>query len=123
MVNHSINEVFGTGRNLPLNYQYRQNADNTLVEALTSDKHLIIYGSSKQGKTSLRKQCLNEEDYIVVTCSNRWSLSDLHSQILKAAGYEITESNTKSIPLAYSILRKFYTILSPDRSLSNRVFA
>ena len=40
----------------------------------------------------MRKHCLNENDYILVQCSNRWSLSDLNANILKRAGYELTES-------------------------------
>jgi len=48
-----------------------------------------------KGKTNLRKQCLQEEDYITVTCSNRWSLADLHTSILKAVGYTVIESTSK----------------------------
>lgn len=55
---------------------------------------MVIYGSSKQGKTSLRKHCLNEDDYIVVHCSNKWGLDDVHEAILKQAGYELTVSTT-----------------------------
>lgn len=90
-------EVFGISRDLPLNYTTRSAVDNKLVDNLTRDKHVVIYGSSKQGKTSLRKHCLEETDYIVVQCSNKWSLGDLHAAILKQAGYEVTQSETRTV--------------------------
>ena len=93
---HKATDVFGISRDLPLNYVSRPSADDFLVENLTRDKHLVIYGSSKQGKTSLRKHCLNSDDYIVVHCSNKWSISDLHSAILKKAGFEVTQSTSKT---------------------------
>ena len=93
---HKAADVFGISRDLPLNYVSRKSADDALIENLTRDKHLVIFGSSKQGKTSLRKHCLNEADYIVVHCSNKWQLEELHSAILKAAGYTLTQSTTKT---------------------------
>lgn len=89
-------DVYGIGRDLPLNYVARKAVDEFFVSNLTRDKHLIIYGSSKQGKTSLRKHCLKDDDYIVVHCSNKWSIADLHSAILKRVGYEVTQSATKT---------------------------
>lgn len=91
-----LREVFGISRDLPLNYVARDDVDGRLVDSLTRDKHIVIYGSSKQGKTSLRKYNLLDDDYIVVTCSNRWSLHQLHSTILKAAGYTVEQSTTRT---------------------------
>lgn len=89
-------DVYGIGRDLPLNYVDRPAVDESFVSNLTRDKHIVIYGSSKQGKTSLRKHCLRDDDYIVVHCSNKWSLSDLHAAILKRAGYELTQATTRT---------------------------
>jgi hypothetical protein len=93
---HKTSDVYGIGRDLPLNYVSRKAVDELLVNSLTRDKHLVIYGSSKQGKTSLRKHCLSEQDYIAIHCSNKWALADLHSAILKRAGFEITQSTTRT---------------------------
>lgn len=95
-VKHKAADVYGISRELPLNYVVRPSVDGSLINNLTRDKHIVIYGSSKQGKTSLRKHCLNEDDYIVVHCSNKWSLGDLHAAILKRAGYELTQSTTRT---------------------------
>lgn len=93
---HRTDDVFGISRELPLNYQERDSADKVFIDSLSRDRHLVIYGSSKQGKTSLRKHCLQQGDYITVHCSNKWMLDDLHSAILKKCGFEVTLSNTKS---------------------------
>ncbi|ENY73606.1 hypothetical protein G114_01079 [Aeromonas diversa CDC 2478-85] len=95
-IKHRTADVYGIGRDLPLNYVSREAVDEFFVTNLTRDKHLIIYGSSKQGKTSLRKHCLKDDDYIVVHCSNKWSIAELHSAILKRVGYEVTQSTTKT---------------------------
>lgn len=93
---YSIDEVFGITRELPLNYVERAAVDGKLKNELGAGHHVVIYGSSKQGKTSLRKHCLSEDQYILIQCSNKSDLSDLHASILKRAGFEITQSNKKS---------------------------
>lgn len=93
---HKVGDVFGISRDLPLNYQTRDSADSVLIDSLTRDKHLVIYGSSKQGKTSLRKHCLETADYITVHCSNKWQLHELHSNVLKRADFEVTQSSTRT---------------------------
>ncbi len=94
---HTTDEVFGINRDLPLNYVDRKNVDEKLIDNLTRERHIVIYGSSKQGKTSLRKHCLQESDYIVVQCSNRWSIEDILSNILKRAGFKVTLSEKKTV--------------------------
>jgi len=74
---YKTNSVYGISRELPLNYVEREEVDQRLVDNLTKDKHIVIYGSSKQGKTSLRKHCLETDDYIIIQCSNRWGLVDI----------------------------------------------
>lgn len=93
---YTVDSVYGINRDVPLNYTTRSAVDDQFVMNLARDKHLVVYGSSKQGKTCLRKHCLNEDDYIVVQCSNRWSLEDIHSNVLKRAGFKITQSEKRS---------------------------
>jgi len=95
-ISHTVGDVFGIQRDLPLNYVDRKEVDELFIDSLSRKKHIVIYGSSKQGKTSLRKHCLSETDYISVHCSNKWNLAALHASILKAAGYEVTASKTKT---------------------------
>jgi hypothetical protein len=109
MANEKVNvdEVFGVVRDVPLNYVPRENVDQAFVEALSRTKHIVIYGGSKQGKTCLRKHCLSDDDYIVVQCSNRWTVADINANILKRAGYEITQSNETTETGRQKLIAKF----------------
>jgi len=93
---YPVGDVFGLSRDLPLNYVTRERIDGELIDSITRGKHIIIHGSSKQGKTSLRKHCLEEEDYIVVTCQSKWNISDLNASVLKEAGFEIKRLTEKA---------------------------
>jgi hypothetical protein len=104
---HKVGEVFGINRELPVNYVSRQGIDDKLIDNLTRDHHIVIFGSSKQGKTCLRKSCLNDDDYIVVSCQSTMDLKQVHAAILKSAGYEMAESSTKSSDGSFKLSAKF----------------
>jgi len=104
---HRADAVYGIGRDLPLNYVQRENVDDTFVENLARDKHVVVFGSSKQGKTSLRKYTLQDTDCVTVSCLNTMSLNELHSAVLKAIGYKIEISSTKSQSGSFKVLAKF----------------
>lgn len=93
---HSTDDVFGVTRDLPLNYVERKGVDDKFIDSLARKKHIVIFGSSKQGKTSLRKKCLLEDDYVVVSCHNKWSLGELHAAVLKECGFEVRQSTEKT---------------------------
>jgi hypothetical protein len=100
---HSVDDVFGVSRDVPMNYVDREEVDGKFIKSLARSHHIVIFGSSKQGKTCLRKHCLNEDDYITVSCHNKWKLSDLHAAILKQAGYEVTQSTSQAIGGHYKL--------------------
>jgi hypothetical protein len=94
---HKLDDVYGVARDLPINYIERDAVDGSFVKSLARSRHIVVFGSSKQGKTSLRKHTLQDDDYEVVTCSNKWTtLIPLHSAILKAAGYVVEQSSTRT---------------------------
>jgi len=109
MTNNKLNvdDVFGVARDVPLNYVPREHVDQAFVEALSRTKHIVVYGGSKQGKTCLRKHCLADDDYIVVQCSNKWSVADINANILKRAGYEITQSNETTATGRQKLIARF----------------
>lgn len=92
-----VDEVFRTSRDLPKNYISRKHVDDLFIDSLAKETHVVIHGSSKQGKTSLRKKNLMEDDYISITCNNNWGIEDINEAILKKAGYQIVVSETKTI--------------------------
>ena len=61
---YSLDEVYGISRDVPLNYIERESVDGAFRKNLRRGKHITIFGSSKQGKTCLRKHCLNISEYI-----------------------------------------------------------
>lgn len=69
-----VDDVYGVTRDVPLNYVERENVDGKFINCLSQDKHVIIFGSSKQGKTCLRKNGLPETDFILVQCQNTWGI-------------------------------------------------
>src|SRR5262245_4685839 len=94
---HFTGDVFGVSREIPISYVERDHVDDKLLENITRDKHIIIFGSSKQGKTCLRRHCLRDDDYILVRCQNTWDIAKLCEAILKSAGCEVEVSNTKTV--------------------------
>lgn len=101
---HTTDDVFGVSRDLPLNYVTRESVDGKFVDSLARQQHIVIYGSSKQGKTSLRKQCLNDQDYVVISCQNKWLLGELHSAILKECGFAVRQSTEKSVSGKHKVI-------------------
>ncbi|MEQ1625687.1 MAG: hypothetical protein ABL870_13385, partial [Sediminibacterium sp.] len=92
-----LDEVFGVSRNIPGSYKSRESVDDLFLESLQQKKHIVIFGSSKQGKTCLRKRHLKESRYITIHCNTNLDLKGLNEQILKLAGYEITISKTNTV--------------------------
>ncbi len=92
-----LRDVYGVARDLLENYVERKDVDPVFVGSLGRDKHVVVYGSSKQGKTTLRKHCLNENDCIVVSCINTMGISELNGAILKAAGYQVVQTQTRTV--------------------------
>ncbi len=101
-----LGDVYGVTRDLPLNYVSRAKIDGALIEALSRDKHIVIHGSSKQGKTSLRKWNLIDDDYVLVSCQSRWGLADLLSAILKRVGYLVEQSQVLTTSGGHKISAK-----------------
>jgi len=96
-VEHEADDVFAITGDIPLNYVEREYVDEKLRKYKSKNKHLVIYGGSKQGKTCLRKHTLDEEDQVVIQCSNKWDISDIHSTILKEAGFKVTVSEKEAV--------------------------
>jgi hypothetical protein len=86
--------VFGVQRDLPLNYVEREHVDTAFREALQHQRHIVIYGSSKQGKSSLRRWALRDRTQVLISCINMRDVEQLHLAILKGAGFTIDETTT-----------------------------
>lgn len=93
---YRLDDVYGMARRrVPLTYVERDDVDARFLNELTRDSHIVVYGSSKQGKTSLLLHTMSEDDYIVVQCAANWSKEKLYSAVLKEVGVVLIESSTK----------------------------
>ncbi len=86
------NQVYGVSNELIETYIERPKVDKLFLEGLQKNKHIIIYGASKQGKTSLTNKHLTEEEYIKVNCSPTSTTLDLFNSIVRQLNVEILET-------------------------------
>lgn len=85
-------KVFGVSNDLILSYVERPDVDKAFTNALLQNKQIIIYGSSKQGKTSLLLKHLNPENYVKVECTPNSRLIDIYISILRQCNVKILSS-------------------------------
>lgn len=95
MTIHDTDVVFGISRGLPLTYVHRD-VDDIFVKHLRKQKHIVLFGSSKQGKTSLISQHLDAGQYIAINCEKNRTLDDIYLTLLKAAGFEVETNSAAS---------------------------
>jgi hypothetical protein len=97
-VEHKLSDVFGTSREIPLTYVERKDIDDRFLNDITRNKHVVVHGASKQGKTCLRKYHLQQDDYEVIQCTRDYSKQSLYEMLLKNAGIkcEVSEKSTLS---------------------------
>ncbi|MBT2153467.1 hypothetical protein KKI34_17430 [Pseudoalteromonas tetraodonis] len=68
-MSHKTADVFGVKSTLIKSYIERDSVDEKFKTALEDGNEVIVYGSSKQGKTSLILKHLTEDQYVKVECS------------------------------------------------------
>lgn len=93
-------DVFGIKKDQVESYVERDEVDGMFIEALDTDRQIIVYGASKQGKTSLVDKYLPYSDNIVVSLTPKYNLVDIYKTVLNSIGVEIIaevqSSSTKS---------------------------
>ncbi|MDR0333597.1 MAG: hypothetical protein LBI15_09055 [Dysgonamonadaceae bacterium] len=87
------NQVYGVSNDLIDTYIERPVVDETFTKGLQKNKHIIVYGASKQGKTSLTNKHLSEQDYVKVNCSPAATILDIYNSIARQLDVEILESH------------------------------
>ena len=87
------NQVYGVSNDLIDTYIVRTSVDELFIQGLQKNKHIIVYGASKQGKTALTIKHLSEHDYIKVNCSPNSTTLDIYNSIARQSGIEILESH------------------------------
>lgn len=88
----NTNQVYGVSNDLVDTYIERPAVDEIFTQGLQKNKHIIVYGASKQGKTSLTNKHLKESQYVKVNCSPTSTTLDIYNSIARQLGVEIIET-------------------------------
>lgn len=87
-------DVFGVSNKQVDSYIERDEVDSKFISGLKTQKHIIVYGASKQGKTALTNKHLKEEEYIRVDCAPNTKPIDLYKSVLRQLNVEFHEERT-----------------------------
>ena len=90
-----LEDVFGVSSKPVKSYVDRPDVDGRFLEALVSDKQIIVYGSSKQGKTALVSKYLPYSSNILVSLTPKSTVLDVYQTILNKAGVRIQVASTE----------------------------
>ena len=90
-----LTDVFGVTVKPVLSYYERPAIDGLFQEALKSDKHIVVYGASKQGKTALVTRYLPPSQCIVVRLSPASTPLDIYQSILRKANVTVEIAKTR----------------------------
>lgn len=94
------NDIFGIkSQQLIASYLERVVVDDRFKFAISDGKEIVVYGSSKQGKTSLILKHISDEDYVKVECSPKSTPVDIYKSILRQLGVTLHESISQSVSL------------------------
>lgn len=84
-------DVFGVSNSNIASYIQREDVDTRFLEGLQRNKHIIVFGSSKQGKTALTNKHLKESDFVRINCSPETAPIDIYKSILRQLKVEFEE--------------------------------
>jgi len=90
-----LSEVFGVSNKLVKSYVERTKVDSKIKMSIKSDRQIIVYGASKQGKTALVSKYINYDDSIVVRLTPGTDMADIYHSILRQAGIALITSYTE----------------------------
>ncbi|MDM8349210.1 hypothetical protein P8H27_09885 [Pseudomonas sp. sp1636] len=108
-----LEEVFGVSKDLIASYTEREHVDEAFASALRQTRQIIVYGSSKQGKTALVQRHVPEDQRVTVHCSPQTSTEDLYRSLLRQMGVEVTteKASETSREVEASVTAKFTALI------------
>ncbi|AFY74418.1 hypothetical protein Syn7502_02434 [Synechococcus sp. PCC 7502] len=102
-----LGEVFGIAASVPKHtYVDRAGLDGRFTYLVKQDRHIVIHGASKQGKTILRKKNLPENQSIVVQCGANSGRDLIYLEILRKLGSQIPTEVSKKLTLGAELQGK-----------------
>jgi hypothetical protein len=95
-----LGEVFGIAASVPVyTYVDRAGLDGRFTYLVGQDRHLVIHGASKQGKTILRKKNLPENNCLIVQCGANSGRDRIYLEILRQLGSHIPTEVSRNLTL------------------------
>src|SRR5712675_300396 len=88
-------DVFGLNERRNVLSHVRRDVEKNFAEALKDEANnaIVIYGTSKQGKTSLRRSLLPDASCIMLSCARETKLEAVYREALSQAGATIKDGN------------------------------
>lgn len=105
-------DVFGIHKKV-LSYIERDNVDTLFKIALQTEKQILVYGASKQGKTALVSKYCGYDENIIYQLTPETELIDIYQHALREAGVKIRteytqgEGSSSSLKLRAKIIASF----------------
>jgi hypothetical protein len=90
-------DVFGIRTKPVLSYVSRPSVDGRFEGATRTDHHIVVYGSSKQGKTALRQTHIRDDRCAVYRCSPKSTTEQIYQSVLRSAGIKIQVTQTTTV--------------------------
>lgn len=102
-----LGEVFGISASVPKHtYVDRAGLNGKFTYLVKQDRHLVIHGASKQGKTILRKKNLPENKCLIVQCGASANRERIYLEILRQLGSQIPTEISKNLTLGAELQSK-----------------
>jgi hypothetical protein len=96
-------QVFGVSSEQVASYIERPEVDDKFLVSLKSDKQVVVYGASKQGKTALVSRHLPYTNNIVVSLTPRTNIIDIYHSILRQSDVTLKTSESQGSQTGTSI--------------------
>ena len=95
-------EVYGVSNEEILSYIEREDVDDLFVNGIDENKHIIVFGSSKQGKSALVNKHLSEDKLVRINCVPKSQPSDIYKSILRQLNVEFDLETSSQTTIGYS---------------------
>jgi hypothetical protein len=102
-----LGEVFGIAASVPAHtYVDRAGLDQRFTYLVKQDRHVVIHGASKQGKTILRKKNLPESQSVIVQCGANSGRDRIYLEILRQLESQIPTEVSRNLTLGAELQGK-----------------
>jgi len=91
-----LEQVFGVSADQVLSYISRPQVDDRFLDAIKSNKQVVVYGASKQGKTALVSKYLPYDQHLPVSVTPKTEIVDIYSSVLRQLEVKFLSMQTES---------------------------